>query len=404
MNPFVPLRDRDFRFYFAGEALSFFGSGLSLVALNWYLLDRTGSASAVGAYYGVALSAGLVAYPLSGPVADRFPRRVVAIAADLVRLVSLGSLATLSWFGDPPLLAIDCSAFVTGLGFALFFPAIIAFLQEIVAREHLVAANGLSEVTMQLGNVSGAAAAGVALEHLGLAAVLTIDAGTYAVSALALGAVRHRSVPEAAHAPIGEMLREGGRYLRSHPAVAAFGVVSIVPTVATITANVVVVTYVQRVLHRGATVYGVADMMYGVGALAAGFLAALVVLRLGEWAAMGGLLVSLVAGYVAFMLEPHMLVVVFAITAAIGFCSSAFRVTANATLMRIVPGAVMGRTAAAFGISTTLLQVASAIAIGPLIENGGARAGFVLLAGLILAATLVLAAVAPRLRRPLEVA
>jgi hypothetical protein len=28
MNPFVPLRDRDFRFYFVGEALSFFGSGL----------------------------------------------------------------------------------------------------------------------------------------------------------------------------------------------------------------------------------------------------------------------------------------------------------------------------------------------------------------------------------------
>jgi MFS family permease len=402
MNPFSPLRDRDFRLYFAGEALSFFGSGLSLVALNWYLLDRTGSAAAVGAFYGVALSAGLVAYPLSGPVADRFPRRVVAIAADLVRVLSLGSLAALSWFGDPPLAAIYVSAFVTGLGFALFFPAIIAFLQEIVASEHLVAANGLSEVTTQLGNVTGAAVAGVALEHLGLAAVLTIDAATYVVSALALGAVRHRSTPAGAHAPIVTMLQEGAAYLRSHPAVAAFGVASIVPTVATITSNVVLVTYVQRVLHRGSTVYGISDMMYGLGAMAAGFLAALVVLWLGEWAAMALLLGSLIAGYVAFTLEPHLLVVVFAMTVAIGFCSSAFRVTANATLMRIVPGAVMGRTAAAFGISTTLLQVASAIAVGPLIEHGGARAGFVLLAGLILAATFLLAAAAPRLRRPLE--
>ena len=72
--------------------------------------------------------------------------------------------------------------------------------------------------------------------------------------------------------------------------------------------------------------------------------------------------------------------------------------------MRVVPGAVMGRTAAAFGISTTLLQVGSAIAIGPMIENGGARAGFVLLAGLIVGATLLLAVAAPRLRRPLEAA
>ncbi len=404
MNPFAPLRDRDFRLYFTGEALSFFGSGLSLVALNWYLLDRTGSTAAVGAFYGVALSAGLVAYPLSGPIADRYPRRVVAIAADLVRLVSLGSLAAIAWHGEPPLAAIYVSAFVTGLGFALFFPAILAFLQEIVSGEQLVAANGLSEVTTQLGNVTGAAAAGVALEHLGLAAVLTIDAGTYAVSAVALGAVRHRSMPAAAHSPFMNMLREGVAYLRSHPAVAAFGVVSIVPTVATITSNVVLVAYVQRVLERGATVYGVADMMYGVGAMAAGFLAALVVLRFGEWAAMGALLVSLIAGYLTFMLLPEALVVVFALTAAIGFCSSAFRVTANATLMRIVPGAVMGRTAAAFGISTTLLQVASAIAIGPLIQNHGTRAGFALLAGLVLAATLVLAVTAPILRRPAEVA
>jgi len=169
MNPFALLRDRDFRLYFSGEALSFFGSGLSLVALNWYLLERTGSTVAVGAYYGVALSAGLVTYPLSGPIADRYPRRTVAIAADVVRLISLGSLASLAWFGEPPLAAIYCSAFVTGLGFALFFPAIIAFLQEIVSGEQLVAANGLSEVTTQTGNVTGAAVAGVALQHLGLA-------------------------------------------------------------------------------------------------------------------------------------------------------------------------------------------------------------------------------------------
>ncbi len=404
MNPFAPLRDRDFRLYFVGEALSFFGSGLSLVALNWYLLDRTGSTSAVGAYYGVALGAGLVAYPLAGPISDRYPRRVVAIAADLIRLLSVGSLAALSWFGDPPLAAIYVSGFVTGLGFALFFPAIIAFLQEIVSGENLVAANGLSEVTTQTGNVTGAAAAGVALQQLGLAGVLTIDAVTYAVSALALAAVRHRSSRAAGHAPFLAMLREGAAYLRAHPAVAAFGVVSIVPTVATITSNVVLVAYVLRVLQRDATIYGVIDMTYGLGAMASGFLAALVVIRLGQWLAMGGFLGFAAVAYAAFMLRPHGLAVVFALAAIVGFCSSAFRVTANATLMQIVPGAVMGRTAAAFGISTTLLQVAAAIAVGPLIDHAGAGAGFAMLAGMVVTAAVVLWLAAPRLRQPVEIA
>jgi MFS family permease len=106
MGAFAPLRDRDFRLYFAGEALSFFGSGLSLVALNWYLLQRTHSTTAVGAYYAIALGAGLAAFPLSGPIADRYPRRTVAIAADLLRVGSIGSLAVAAWLGPPPLVAI----------------------------------------------------------------------------------------------------------------------------------------------------------------------------------------------------------------------------------------------------------------------------------------------------------
>ena len=45
MNPFAPLGDRDFRLYFTGEVLSTAGSGLHIVALGWYLLDRPGSAT-----------------------------------------------------------------------------------------------------------------------------------------------------------------------------------------------------------------------------------------------------------------------------------------------------------------------------------------------------------------------
>jgi MFS family permease len=402
MGAFAPLRDRDFRLYFAGEALSFFGSGLSLVALNWYLLQRTHSTTAVGAYYAIALGAGLAAFPLSGPIADRYPRRTVAIAADLLRVGSIGSLAVAAWLGPPPLVAIYVSAFFTGLGFALFFPAIIAFLQEIVSGEQRVAANGLSEVTSQAGNVSGAAVAGVALQHLGIAGVLSIDAGTYIVSALALGAVRHRSAPAAAHSPLGEMLREGLRYLAANRPLAVFGVISVVPTVATITLNVVMVAYVQQVLHRGATVYGVADMMYGVGALASGLLAAFVVIWLGEWATLTGLLASVLAGYLAWALEPRSLVIVFALSVALGFCSSAFRVVAGAALMRLVPSAVMGRASATFALSTTLLQVAAALVVGPLIDAGGARAGFLLLAALITAGLMALVAALPRLRRVAE--
>ena len=60
MNTFAPLGDRDFRLYFVGEVLSMAGTGLQTVALGWYLLERTGSATSVGIVWAVGLGSGIV--------------------------------------------------------------------------------------------------------------------------------------------------------------------------------------------------------------------------------------------------------------------------------------------------------------------------------------------------------
>jgi hypothetical protein len=68
-------------------------------------------------------------------------------------------------------------------------------------------------------------------------------------------------------------------------------------------------------------------------------------------------------------------------------------------LLRIVPKAVMGRTTAAFLLVSTVLQVAVAFSIGPLIDAGGVGVAFLLLALLVAAGLAVLAATLPSLRR-----
>ncbi len=404
MNPLAPLRDRDFRLYFAGEVISFLGSGLSLVAVNWYLLARTGSATAVGAAWAVALGAGVLAFPLAGAIADRYSRRLIAVAADLLRLAAVSVLATLAFLGDPPLWTIYATMFVVGLGYAVFFPAIYAFLQEIVHPAQLMAASGLAEVTAQAGSLSGAALAGPVLTRFGLGWAFVIDGGTYLISAGALTAVRHRSSVGAAGAPYLQLLREGWSYLRRNLPVAAFGVVSIVPGVATVVSNVVLVSYVMDVMHRDATAYGIADMTYGAGALLSGFAAALVVVRLGEWSALTCFMLAVIGSYATLSLGPTGLPAVLGLVFTAGFCSSAFRVTANAVLLRVVPNEVMGRTGASIGLSSTLIQVSLALAVGPVINRGGAEAGYAMLALLVAGGVAALVAALPALRRSAEVA
>jgi MFS family permease len=400
VNPFAPLGDRDFRLYFGGEVFSMAGSGLHVVALGWYLLERTGSASSVGLVWAVGLGSGIVMLPFAGPLADRYPRRTLAIASDAFRLVLVAAMAALAYAGSPSLLVLYVLMFLVGLGHSVFWPSITALLQEVIRPDQLTAASGLAEITWQVGNLTGAALGGPILVRFGLGTAFAIDAATYLVSALALLALHHRPAPaEGPHESGLAMARAGMAYLRSHPAVAGFGIASVIPWVATISLNIVLVAYVLDVLHLGATAYGLADMTYGVGAMASGIFAALLVLRLGEWRAMTGVMVALIACYAALAASPAAIPVFYAVLFLAGFCSSAFRVMTTAYLFKVVPNEVMGRASSSFLLVSMVLQVVVTLSVGPLVNHTSARGGFVLLAAIVGIGLALLAAVTAGLRR-----
>jgi len=400
VNPFAPLGDRDFRLYFVGEVFSMAGSGLHIVAFGWYLLERTGSATSVGLVWAVGLGSGIVMLPFAGPLADRYPRRTLAIGSDVYRLVLVAAMAALAFAGSPSLPVLYVLTFLVGLGHSVFWPSITALLQEVIRPDQLTAASGLAEITWQVGNLTGAALGGPILVRFGLGTAFAIDAATYAVSALALLALHHRPAPaEGPHESGLAMARAGVAYLRAHPAVAGFGVASVIPWVATISLNVVIVAYVLDILHLGATAYGLADMTYGVGAMASGIFAALLVLRLGEWRAMTGVMLALIACYAALAAGPATVPLFYAVLFLAGFCSSAFRVMTTAYLFKVVPNDVMGRTSSTFLLVSMALQVAVTLSVGPLINTTSARGGFVLLAAIVAIGLALLAAVAGGLRR-----
>src|SRR3954469_8405012 len=89
------LREREYRLFFLGQAVSLLGDGMVNVALAFAVLDLTGSASALGLVLAARMLP-LVGFLLAGGVmADRLSRRTVMIAADLVRVASQGAIAAL---------------------------------------------------------------------------------------------------------------------------------------------------------------------------------------------------------------------------------------------------------------------------------------------------------------------
>lgn len=145
---------RDYRLLISGQAISDIGDGITFLLLLLVINELTGSTSML------ALMAIAEAVPqftvglMAGVYVDRWNRRSVMLAADLLRAVIVICFALVSVVGFIPLLYV--------LGFAqsststFFRPARGALLPRIVPAEGLPAANSLAQASQVLGAVIGA--------------------------------------------------------------------------------------------------------------------------------------------------------------------------------------------------------------------------------------------------------
>ncbi|HSJ29698.1 MAG TPA: MFS transporter [Acidimicrobiia bacterium] len=189
------LRIRDFRLLFAGQAMSNWGDGLTTLTLLILTQRLTGSVAAVaGTAIAVALPSLLLGM-LAGVYVDRWDRRKVMIASDVVRgLLVLGFIFVGS--ADQIWLLYGIAFLQSAVG-VFFNPAKGAIIPRIVGRERLLAANSLMETSRVVFSLLGTAAAGV---WAGVGDVIwpifVIDSATFVLSALFEKAIRTPAAPE----------------------------------------------------------------------------------------------------------------------------------------------------------------------------------------------------------------
>lgn len=170
------------------ELCSSLGSQLTRIALPWFVLVETGSATRMAFVFAAQLlPVALLGLP-SGTVVERFGARTVMVAADLARapvLASVPLLHALELLTFPLLLLI---AFALGLFSTPYYAAQRLILPEVLGDDERAVARGnsLIEGTSELTNLTGPALAGVLIALLGAANVLWLDAATFFGSAVLL--------------------------------------------------------------------------------------------------------------------------------------------------------------------------------------------------------------------------
>lgn len=175
------LRIPSYRNLFAGQAISDIGDGITILLLLLVIMELTGSMTAL-ALMAIAeavphFTVGLVA----GVYVDRWNRRTVMLAADLLRAGIVLSFAFVAAAGIVPLLYL--LAFAQSSVSTFFRPARGALLPHIVPAEGLPAANSLAQASQVIGSVIGAGFAGLIFGTFGSGSLgFAIDAATFLVS------------------------------------------------------------------------------------------------------------------------------------------------------------------------------------------------------------------------------
>jgi DHA3 family tetracycline resistance protein-like MFS transporter len=216
-----PLSIRDFSLLWTGMGVSMIGDGITLVALAWQVYELSNVPTAMSVV-GVAWSLPMVVFLLlGGVVSDRFDRRRVMMASDLVRGAAIGTMGVLSVSGVLRLEHVLVLIAVYGAADAFFSPAFGAIVPDIVPRGMLVEANSLEQFVRPVAlQMVGPAAGGLLIAAFersggGVGEVFLIDAASFLFSALCVAFIRTRPVrSDARRSPLTE-IAEGFRFVRS---------------------------------------------------------------------------------------------------------------------------------------------------------------------------------------------
>lgn len=164
------------------QLVSNFGDTLHYIALVVLVYELTGRGAAVALLVVAEVVPVLLLGPVAGVVIDRFSRKSVLIGADLVRALLALSLVWPQGAWHAYLVAAGIAA-----GNTFFNPTVQAVIPELTTEEQRLAANSVSWTTGRLVQIIASALAGGLIALIGTDAAFTLNAATFALSALLLG-------------------------------------------------------------------------------------------------------------------------------------------------------------------------------------------------------------------------
>ncbi|MEW6226782.1 MAG: MFS transporter [Bacillota bacterium] len=353
------LRDSRFVRLWIGQSISNFGDALTRVALLVLVAEATRSAAAISAVSAVQIVPMVAFGPFIGVLVDRWNRKAVMIASDVLRgVIMLGVVFA------PNLWTVYALAFLSATASLFFMPARTAVVPEIVGKENYISATALAQVTYQAITLIGPAAAGAIAGLFGTRSAFLTDSITFFLSAFFTLTVRCPAIPVARERlTVGgffKSFRQGIEFLAGNRVLRYLVVVFIIAVSALGFVTVLGPDYYLNILRMKPQAFGTLQSIQAIGMLVGAALVGQYAAKLGRGRAILTGLAMMGAWSLAFVAKPgYLFLAPWGLL--VGLALSTIQVPLSAVFVERTAVELRGRV---FSVTNSLMNVSSLVGLG----------------------------------------
>jgi MFS family permease len=246
-----------------GSTLGTWGYAVGLAVFAY----DAGGARTVGILFALRWAIAGVAAPWLSVFADRGSRRQVMLAADLIRVALMGTIAAIA-FLDGPALPVYVIAVCSTVVSSVFQPAQSALLPSLVSTpDELTAANAVQNSVASIGMFAGPAIAGALLAVSSPGSVFTLTAACCLWSALCVSRIPRDTPAQSEGVHGATEVVAGFRAVASTPALRVVVGLTAAQAFVAGALEVLLVVLALRLLHGGNGAVGWLNTGMGVGCL-----------------------------------------------------------------------------------------------------------------------------------------
>jgi DHA3 family macrolide efflux protein-like MFS transporter len=166
---------KSFLMIWGGQFGSLIGSSLTSFALGVYVLQKTGSVSQFSLSLFFLTVPGLLLAPIAGVLADKWSRKSMMLASDLLAGFSTLGLAVILFFSQLEIWHIYIAVTLYSISGIIQFPAYQSIVSQLVEKKHLGRANGLIQLSDASSSIIAPPLAGILLPVIHLQGIFIID-------------------------------------------------------------------------------------------------------------------------------------------------------------------------------------------------------------------------------------